>query len=632
MSVARPLGLVSLLAALLLCVPAAAAASTDSARLAALARDVDRVESVRAIKRLQLAWAHYIDMGEWERAAALFTDDAELAHADDHFNGRPALLAYFRRMIGGGTEGLPANTIHVPYLMMPVVTLGADGNTAKGRWRAMSMRGSLGGEAVWQGGIFENEYVRQRGVWKISRQIFTPLLRGPYETGWRGFRPVMPLVPYHFRPEDIGRPVALGPGVPAAPARASLDALAGRIRAVEDEAAVRNLQDAYGYYVDFKMWDDVIDLFAPGGSIAIAGVGTYKGPAGVRRALERDGPAGLRYGEMNDHIQANVIVEVAADGRTARARGIDLGMIGRNEGDAFWVVSRFDNLFVKQGGRWRFDRMRKATWMRTPYSEGWGKSWLPVNAAEVETKPDARASNALPALWQIERPAPVARPANVSLAQAETALAVAAGYDAVENLAGGYGSYLDDNHWDELGAIFAAQGERDSAGGGFIRTPARIASFSRERYGPYNPARTGGNMHMRTQPVIHVAPDARTAQIRTRLFQMTIPAPDSPRPPMFVTGMYEDDVVFQDGAWKIKRADIDHLVYAPYATGWTRVPEGFGRQMTPPLRAGVTFDAPGAGDTHPAFPKLPHMWFHYRNPVSGRAPPYLMPKYPLPEP
>ncbi len=32
------------------------------------------------------------------------------------------------------------------------------------------------------------------------------------------------------------------------------------------------------------------------------------------------------------------------------------------------------------------------------------------------------------------------------------------------------------------------------------------------------------------------------------------------------------------------------------------------------------------------FPEVPHMWFHYTNPVSGRVPPYLMPKYILPEP
>ncbi len=237
------------------------------------------------------------------------------------------------------------------------------------------------------------------------------------------------------------------------------------------------------------------------------------------------------------------------------------------------------------------------------------------------------------------------RGAPASLDALEASVWLTAAHDAIENLAGGYGQYLDDNHWEELGSLFAAQGERDSAGGGFIRTPARIASFSRQRYGPYNPARTFANMHMRTQPVIHVSADGTKGQIRTRLLQMAVSAPPAPNAPpstrpsawaggLFVTGMYEDDLVFEDGRWRIKRADIDHLIYAPYKTGWVGIAEGAGRAMTPSLAsvAGITFDAPGAGDTHPAYPKLGHMWFHYQNPVTRRNPPYLMPKYVLPEP
>jgi hypothetical protein len=60
------------------------------------------------------------------------------------------------------------------------------------------MRGAFGGEASWQGGIFENEYVARMARWRISRQNFAPMLLGPYG-GWRAFRSELPLVPYHFR-------------------------------------------------------------------------------------------------------------------------------------------------------------------------------------------------------------------------------------------------------------------------------------------------------------------------------------------------------------------------------------------------------------------------------------------------
>ena len=34
---------------------------------------------------------------------------------------------------------------------------------------------------------------------------------------------------------------------------------------MNDEDKVRNLQNAYGYYMDRKMWDDVTDLFTADG-------------------------------------------------------------------------------------------------------------------------------------------------------------------------------------------------------------------------------------------------------------------------------------------------------------------------------------------------------------------------------
>ncbi len=177
-----------------------------------------------------------------------------LQHGDDQFQGKADILAYFRRTIGKGADGLPSHTIHIPFLVTPIVTLSDDGNTAKARWHAFSMRGALGGDASWQGGIFECVYARKAGVWKIASQIFTPQMLGPYEAAGAAGRAEIPLVPYHFQPGDIGKSAALGPGMPAGPTKASLAALAGRVQALRDEEAVRNLQNAYGYYVDFKMW------------------------------------------------------------------------------------------------------------------------------------------------------------------------------------------------------------------------------------------------------------------------------------------------------------------------------------------------------------------------------------------
>ena len=61
--------------------PGAASASRDP--LAALATRVERlqahiesIESLRAIKRLQSAYGHYVELGLWNDFADLFTEDA----------------------------------------------------------------------------------------------------------------------------------------------------------------------------------------------------------------------------------------------------------------------------------------------------------------------------------------------------------------------------------------------------------------------------------------------------------------------------------------------------------------------------------------------------------------------------
>ncbi len=45
--------------------------------------------------------------------------------------------------------------------------------------------------------------------------------------------------------------------------------LEARLRHLSDTAAVQNLQHAYGFYTDRKMWDDVADLFTADGTLEL---------------------------------------------------------------------------------------------------------------------------------------------------------------------------------------------------------------------------------------------------------------------------------------------------------------------------------------------------------------------------
>jgi hypothetical protein len=311
------------------CVTAPAAAqsgpSADVIRVDRLAQELERAESVRHVKRLQESYAQYSQFGLWDEMASLFADDAEMIRGNDRVSGRAAIGDYFLERFGAGVHGLPAGGLHTQLQFRPLINVAADGQTAKGRWWEWSLLGRFGGEAEWAGGIYENEYVREDGVWKFARVHYHPMLAGPYETGWRNVDDDQKVVPYHFTTDETGIPV---PALPdSAPVRdanlypeAVLPRLEQRIAALNAEDAVRNLQNAYGYYVDRKMWDDVTDLFTEDSMLEIADVGLYEGPDGVRRALERMGQAGLGHGELNDHMQLDMIVEVEPNGLRARAR------------------------------------------------------------------------------------------------------------------------------------------------------------------------------------------------------------------------------------------------------------------------------------------------------------------------
>ncbi len=159
---------------------------------------------------------------------------------------------------------------------------------------------------------------------------------------------------------------------------------------MNDEDRVRNLQSAYGYYADRKMWDDVVDLFAQDGVVEIGGQGVWNGPAGVRNWLESIGKAGLTHGQLNDRLQNDVTVTIAPGGNEAFARGLEFGMLGEADQEkGWWEVATFPNRFVKEDGVWKIREMRRFVLMKTDIFQGWGKNRIVEAAPTGANKPDA---------------------------------------------------------------------------------------------------------------------------------------------------------------------------------------------------------------------------------------------------
>ena len=183
-----------LLVATLLLAPVLALAQDDigarvaalQARLAAVDGRAARVSDVNEIENLQRSYGYYVDKMLWEHVVDLFSDDATLEIGlGGVYVGKDSIRRYLYSL-SGGVEGPLEGVLYDHFQLQPVVTIADDGLTAKGRWRALIMTGTSGSGSGgnWGEGPYENEYVKEDGVWKISKLHWYATFYVPYEGGW----------------------------------------------------------------------------------------------------------------------------------------------------------------------------------------------------------------------------------------------------------------------------------------------------------------------------------------------------------------------------------------------------------------------------------------------------------------
>lgn len=171
------------LLALLACALAAPAqAQPVEQRLAAYRERVERLEDQVAIETLQADYGYYFDKGLWNEVADLFAANGSFEYGQRGvYIGRERIR---RALLLFGPQGLAPARLNNHMQLQNVIVVSEDGTRATGRWQGMVMLGEQGHNGVWGVGVYENEYVKQRGCWLISKLHFYPTALTDYDAGF----------------------------------------------------------------------------------------------------------------------------------------------------------------------------------------------------------------------------------------------------------------------------------------------------------------------------------------------------------------------------------------------------------------------------------------------------------------
>ncbi|CAI4213193.1 unnamed protein product [Parascedosporium putredinis] len=522
--------------------------------LTSLARDVARLESVRAIKDVQKSFAQLAQFGQWRAMADLFAAEGEvrwgrggtLDLADADVVRGPNAVEEWLRADAGAMDGAGAGSLNAHLTEEPLVSLAENGTFARARWQVLRLMGDGAGATRIQGGVYENEYVWDAGagLGQCRAGITIPL-----EADAEG------------EDDEI-----------------DVDEIAYRIDQLNDEDQVRNLQHSYGYYVDQRLWTHVVDL--------------------IRAVLEEwMGAENLTEGILNEYPMFDVMVEVDPDGRSATARGLEIGMIGdTSKKQGKWEFNVFRNTFVKdeETGLWKIKTLGITRLIHAP------GEW------RARAIPDAY------------NPSLSTEPSNTTAADRVQVLrnryAQSSAFDETENVGSAYGYFADDIRCQHFADLHAA-------------------CLARYNTNTPNPQRPNVPYHWRLQPVILASPDGRSTSMRTKLLQFGTSSGSKGGFTGvwgFNGGMYHDH--WKDG-WaasqrRSKREEEEDGGSVQQHEQQKIAPrQGGGLASYPPdvdlkdpklgeREAGL----PGGPTATVVYPQILPMWFSYRNPVSGRLP------------
>jgi acetyl esterase/lipase len=292
--------------------------------LSAAERRIDRVKDFYELENLESAYGYYLDKNLFNNLADLFATDGSMELAQRGiYKGRERVRAFLLHVFTrDGKEGPVENRLGNHLQLQPVIDVSEDGTSAKIRIRMLQQM-SLGGRASLGGAVYENEAVKEDGVWKFKVDHTYNTFSAAYVGGWakgagRGMPgpsadlppdapptqvfdmfPIVYEIPYHYVNPVTGTPEMKTPAPVGMPPRiaAALRGIGPKIDGVRTTDLYAPLQPKEPYYgvalyrdVQYGPHErNVLDIFAAPGQGPAAPGSTSDPPAASQSGATASG-------------------------------------------------------------------------------------------------------------------------------------------------------------------------------------------------------------------------------------------------------------------------------------------------------------------------------------------------------
>ncbi|ETI24595.1 hypothetical protein G647_03964 [Cladophialophora carrionii CBS 160.54] len=160
---------------------------------------LQKVEDEAEIRKVHFKYGYYLDKCLYQEVVDMFSNhpDAYVEFLGSRYRGKEGIrrlyIGRFQNFFVKGRNGPVYGFLLDHPMMQDIVDVDASGTRAWARIRALMSAGThqsiqeehpRGHAQWWEGGLYENEYIKEDGVWKPFRYRYFPFWHADFERGW----------------------------------------------------------------------------------------------------------------------------------------------------------------------------------------------------------------------------------------------------------------------------------------------------------------------------------------------------------------------------------------------------------------------------------------------------------------